>query len=306
MPVRGPVAIGLLLSLVGCHRVLGLDERMADAAVPVDVPEADAIDAPMLDRDMDGVFDHLDPCIQDPSDLTGDLDVDGVPNTSDTCPFDGPNGTDLDGDGLGAACDPFPTPTDRSRCLMRFSNPTLNTALWAPRTPDLAWSSSPGALVGDPPGLGQAIATTIAATSIEGETVTSYDVVYDIDARNRFGSLTVWVRADPAAPSDADIGCRWINEAVGGPRVAVARGAMLLDPKSLTTPPNAKTRARINARVVTSGALTAPARVTCQFSIGALTTVSEASPALPLGHFGFTVDRWLIEVVALHIVDRAP
>lgn len=216
--MRRPVAFGLLLSLAGCDRVLGLDERMADAAVPSDVLELDAVDAPMLDRDMDGVPDDLDPCIQAPGDLLGDLDLDGDPNSSDTCPFDGPNGVDPDGDGLGDACDPFATPTDRSRCLMQFSNPTLNSALWASRSPELAWSTSPGALVADPPGLGQAIATTIASTSIEGETVTSYDVVFNIDARNRFGSLTVWVRADPSAASAADIGCRSTHHRASEPR----------------------------------------------------------------------------------------
>lgn len=57
---------------------------------------------------------------------------------------------------------------------------------------------------------------------------------------------------------------------------------------------------------MTTGALTAPARVTCQFSIGSRSAVAEASPALPPGRFGLTVDRWLVEVTAIHVIDRAP
>lgn len=300
--MRGLAAIGLVLSLACCDRVLGIDERIADAAAPIDV-----LDAAGLDLDMDGVLDSVDPCIQVAGDLSGDFDADGVPNSSDTCPFDVPNGSDADGDGLGDSCDPFPTATDRSRCLMRFSNPTLTTALFASRLPDLAWSTSPGTLVGDPPGAALTTATTIVSTSIEGETVTSYDIVLGLDARNRFGSLTVWVRADPQGASPADIGCRYINEAVGGPRIAIALGATLLDTKSFGIPMNVLTKLRIVARVVTTGALGASARVTCVFkSATSPWMFAEASPALPAGRFGFTVDRWLVEVGAIHVVDRAP
>jgi hypothetical protein len=306
--VRRPLAIGLLLSVASCDRVLGLTrDTPEDAPDAFDASDAsDAIDALVIDLDMDGVPDDVDPCINAPADLIGDLDMDGVTNDGDTCPYNNPNGADPDGDGLGV-CDPFPmSATDRSRCLMRFSSPTLNSALWLSRGNELAWSNIPGKLIGDPPDIGLTIATTIAAASIEGQSVTTYDIGLDLNGRSRYGSFTVWLRADPTQPSTGDTGCRWVQEASGNAMFAVVQGSTLLDAKPYATPQANLVPARITARVVTAGALGVPARVTCQISVMSQVVVSEASPELAPGRFGLSVDSWLVEVSALHVLDRAP
>lgn len=303
--MSGRLALCSVLSLVACDRAFSLD-RPPEPDAPFDADIDASIDAPVSDLDGDGVPDNVDPCIHAADDTIGDLDSDGVFDSGDTCPYDGPNGADPDGDGLGIACDPFSTPGDRSRCLMRFSNPTINAALWPGRPGAVAWTNAPLRLIGDPPVLGQTIATTIVATSIEGETVTSYDVASTVNSRGEFGSFTVWIRADPSAPSVSDIGCRWVNEPSLGPRIAVVNGVTLLDVKSFPSPPTSAMNARVNARVVTTAGVGAPARVTCKFSFGSSSAISEASPPLPMGRFGLSVDRWLIEVFALHVLDRTP
>jgi hypothetical protein len=300
--VRWLLAIAVVLSTSSCHKAFGLDHRE-----PPDAPDVDA--APGPDLDQDGVLDDVDLCIAPSGEgATSDRDLDLMADATDPCPFDAINGADTDGDGI-PSCDPFPNlpaRPDRVRCLMLFSDVTLNGALWRSRLPHRAWSSEPFKLIGDPELTVQDAATTIVASSIEGANITTYDAIFQVDPRTPYGSLTLWLRADPAGESADDIGCRFVTEPIpNNTRFGVLRGSTLMNPiNTMPLPTGAPQYVRIRGRIVTSGAIGELASVTCHVDTNMLTADRTAAPPLSAGRFGVTVDRWHAELTQLSIIDQ--
>ncbi|MBA3456774.1 MAG: hypothetical protein H0T42_27040 [Deltaproteobacteria bacterium] len=298
--MRVVLAICLVASAAACDTILGLEDRAAvDAA-----SSSDATDAPVVDLDMDGEADNVDLCIAPSNEGgTNDFDMDNIFDPIDACPLDSVNGVDgVDMDGLGT-CDPFPSVPDRSRCLLLFTSAALNSALWLPRLPDESWSNEPTKLIADPPDTGDTLATTIVAQSLERADITTYDAAFDVTQSYLEGSITLWLRADPTGPSADDVGCRYVNVSGTG-SLGVVHGSTLLAADGTMTLPPSEISGRIRGRIVTAGAIGSPARITCELFVPGFSAVSNASVPLPLGRMGFTVDRWLVAVRALHIVDQ--
>jgi len=291
------------VSAISCDKVFDLDR----AETPDAPPDAEVDAATRFDRDKDDVFDDVDLCLTGVGEGVGtDIDQDTVLDVDDTCPLDSPNGADTDGDGLGTNCDPFDNliRKDRARCLMLFSDLALNSYLWAPRAPDTAWSSEPGKLIANPSVATPALATAVVAESIEGNGYTSYDAVLQIDPRNKFGSFTMYLRADPTGPSPDDLGCRFVIESLTSGTFGVVQGSTFLSQVSTMTLPQELTFVRIQGRIVTAGGLGNPAAVSCHMDTDMLTATRTATTSLPPGRFGLMVDRWLVELHALSIIDQ--
>lgn len=264
------VAIGCLL---GCNRLFGIDETALrptlDAAAG---PDAD----PRVDLDRDRIADVEDPCIAPDTDQLIDSDADGMANSMDPCPFDRRSTSDSDGDGIGNVCDPD-TEQLRVRCLMGFSDPELDLAMWKPRgnpdawllwTPRLLVAVQPGALVADWP--------------FESPGVTVYDVGGVLLSTTT--KLALLARADLAS-SESDTGCV-LSRGVGGialgatgadaaPIISAEVGALAFT-MQMTVDPLATAGHTIHCRVRLDGSTSA--------------TVIEASPALPPGRVGLVIE----------------
>ncbi|MBA3503127.1 MAG: hypothetical protein H0T65_22395, partial [Deltaproteobacteria bacterium] len=105
----------LLLGLVGCDKVLGLERNPPDAPGPGICVE----DGPSgSDDDGDSIINSQDKCPQFPHQIdTDDEDQDETPDACDLCPqkVGEAAGDDPDCDGLGAACDPQPMAANTRR-----------------------------------------------------------------------------------------------------------------------------------------------------------------------------------------------
>ena len=112
-------ALTLLFVLSGCDRVYGLDRAPADAA-PDAAFDADPTCHPVgHDEDHDCIPDDLDTCPGIPNDQTRDSDKDGV----------------------GDACDPFPTMDgDRLLEFVSFAEPDA-AQRWIPSDPTWTYGS---------------------------------------------------------------------------------------------------------------------------------------------------------------------
>lgn len=285
----------MLCALTGCDAVFGLgDPAHPDAALDPDAP-----DALLVDLDEDGTSDDIDSCLASSEDATGDYDIDMMLNGVDACPFNANPLNNTDGDDIPNACDPFPSsPGDRSRCVMTFARTKLANALWLPRTGEIAWTSSPNLLLGLPSAT--ETATVIASTSVEGEGTTTYHAPFRFDAHSRYGSITLWLRADPAAPSAADIGCRYMGD-ITNERMGVIGPMGLRDPKYQARNAGVNTL-RITGSVVTGGTTTT---VTCRFDLnGGPVLTSVTSEVLPPGHVGFSAEHWEGRLDGLHVLDH--
>jgi hypothetical protein len=295
--VRWP-AIAVVLS--GCHLAFGL-ERDDDTPLDAAPPEGLEIDAPVfVDRDGDGVNDSGDACIALPEDDNANDDTDAILNVDDPCPFNSTMTTNLDGDDLPDACDPFTsTGGDRHRCVMTFASTQLATDLWLPRPPEKSWAAVPGQLRAIP-GVNE-IATMIAATSLEGDNITTYQALFDFKP-DKPGGLTLWLRANPDAPAQSDVGCHVEPSTTLGVMTVGVIGPNGFADKQMVVYPTAATSMRIQASLPTTGASVV---VTCRFVI-ATSGVITSSAMVPLvpGRFGVTTDRWDTAINALYITDR--
>ena len=286
--MRWPVALLIAVIAPGCDRVFGLDRS----------PDAAALDGPIVDLDGDLVPDEIDPCIATDADAAGDYDGDGRLNGSDVCPFNTDHSVDTDNDGIPNSCDPFPSSAgDRSRCVMTFASVSLASALWQPRSGEIPWGATPN-LLHAVAAAGQ-VATVIAAESLEGTTTTTYHAPFRFDELGRFGSITLWLRADPGAPSAADIGCRYQADNIDS-RMGVIGPNGLRDAHLLNSQPGTNTL-RIAASVTTVGP---NAAVICRFDLDGTQNVSMTNETLPAGRFGFSVDSWEGKLDARHVLDH--
>ncbi len=197
-----------MIGWTGCTRVFGIentDLQVYSDAAPG--PDGD----PRIDLDRDGIKDLEDPCIAPDTDLLvnsdGDADASkkAMPNGVDPCPFVPALASDADQDldGIGDACDPTPLAGDRVRCIMAFTDPALDVAMWKPRDGSTGWRlyyprslslNGAGSIVADWP--------------FEGPAVTTYH----LEGYVYIGTTMSTVRFDAfaragASSSDADVGC---------------------------------------------------------------------------------------------------
>ncbi len=279
--------------MFGLHRD---DDSPVDAA-------PDVVDLMIVDRDGDGIDDSLDTCIVSPADDATDDDGDGDPNATDPCPFNGSPSGDADGDGILDSCDPFTsTPGDHHLCVMSFVEPQLASLLWLPRaSPEISWSANPGLLRAIP--AGNDIATVIAATSLEGANVTTYQGVFTFTTHGKSGGITLWLRADPTTSTIADVGCHLESTTTGGPgTVGVTTPGGFKDQKPLAFTPGTANGLRIQGSLATLGA---NVLATCRFTINSSPVLTSTAmvPLVP-GRVGFTTDRWDTTITSLYVTDR--
>lgn len=280
----------MLSTVTACDSVFGID-KVPDADAAADSP-------PRPDLDRDNVPDDVDPCIAAAQDASSDIDGDLLLNGMDPCPFDGVVTVDPDVDGLEAACDPFPNHVDARRCVMTFSDSTLNGLLWRPRTGEGAWSALPTVLTSHGPGVN----TTIAAESLEPATgTTTFDVRITWDEVNGSqGGMVVWLRASPDGQSTNDTGCAYVRGATFQGVVVLAQGGQLLDPQIVSTS-GGMSRVRLRASINH----TDPATVSCSISVEGSPWSVPATIAIPAvsGRFGFTVKNWQADVYGIDIIQ---
>jgi len=283
--------------------VFGLDRDdtpvIEDAAVPADVA-TDVL--PIVDRDHDGVDDPVDPCIASAADNAADDDNDGIANELDSCPYNLFMTGDADGDGIPDACDPFTSEGgDHHLCVMTFTEPQLANVMWLPRAaPEVAWAANPGSLRAIPSG--NEIATVIAATSLEGANVTTYQGVFSFTTNNKPGGITLWLRANPNESKASDVGCHVESMTSASPAtIGVTTPTGFKDQKQLFFTAGAN-GLRIQGSLATVGTTVL---ATCRFTINnsAVTTSTAMVPLAP-GRMGVTTDRWDTTLSGLYITDR--
>jgi hypothetical protein len=222
----------LLLGLAACNRVFGIENTgvlpSQDAAV---APDGD----PRIDLDLDGIKDVEDPCIAPDTDLMVDTDADGTTNATDSCVLVAATSIDGDGDGIGDGCDPTPaTPGDRVRCVMGFTDPELDVAMWHPRDESKAWTLYyPRSLSVNGTG------SIIADWSFESPNVTTMQVsgsfyTSGIAQTARFEVLARAART----PDPTDVGCALGISELGGYTLSTSDGtsAAVGPPRSTNVP----------------------------------------------------------------------
>jgi hypothetical protein len=194
------VCAALAAALPACNQLYGVEATvLVDAA-----PDADL----RPDRDHDGVADVEDPCIAAAQDSADDIDEDGIPNESDSCPFAVAAG-DKDGDGVGDGCDPFPDVAgDRRLCTMRFLDAELNASLWKAREGEAEWAFASGYLVGlEQPPLVASMVAQERITPTDGTTLIEIGVTaLSQTLSSPASTFGVWLSAGPT-PSDSDVSC---------------------------------------------------------------------------------------------------
>lgn len=282
---------------LGLHR----DDVPEDAAIdgPLDVPTEELT----FDRDRDGVNDDVDTCLATIEDNSADDDTDMLTNAADPCPFNTTPNTNADGDDLPDACDPFTSIAgDHHLCVMTFQDTVLANALWATRSgSDIGWAANPGQLIAIP--VGFQTGTAMAALSLEGANVTTYQGLFTFRSHGKAGGITMWLRADPAAPAASDVGCH-IEAMLGSTMatVGVTTKVGFRDQKPVTFTPGMDTSLRIQGSLATVGS---DVLATCRFTVNSLPVLtSTATVPLVPGHFGVTTDRWDVSLDGLYITDR--
>jgi hypothetical protein len=192
--------IALLLLLGACNQVFGVDETGA-------FPDADV----RPDRDEDGIADVMDECIAPAVDGMDDGDADGVPASTDSCPYS-PSGPDIDADGVLDECDPFPLVAgDRHLCTMAFGRVEVNSALWLPRKGEQTFAVANGYMIGFDGGATPT--SVIAAERIVPRTGSiSMDLGWSAlpDDKQTY-ALRVWISAG-AERSASDVSCTFVND----------------------------------------------------------------------------------------------
>jgi hypothetical protein len=295
------IALGLVaVCASACNWAFALEKTGVQPAPDAALrPDGD----PRSDLDRDHVPDVSDPCIAPETDSLIDTDQDGVPNGMDGCPFDNKPSVDVDGDGVPDTCDPNPSvPGDRVRCVMAFSDPDLDVAMWKPRDmPMYPWTLwSPRILYGTQ-------GSIVADWPFEGfVATTTFDirVLFIFSFGVSTGTFAVMPRAD-ATPSSSDVGCLLT---IGNPDKA---GAWTLD----TIPPS------VQSIFTTNNALTIAARFLVTVKPGAagnnvsckvqLDTGSFGQTAghvtLPLGNLAFTTSEYVtVNSITIYERDDAP
>lgn len=193
--------LGLVVAaLVGCNQIFEVDRTDL-------LPDADL----RPDRDHDMVADAEDPCIAVEGDYVGDVDGDGMSNSSDPCPL-GATGADDDGDGLAMNCDPFESlPGDSPRCTTAFASIDVNTTLWRARPGESPIAAADGYMVGTPSG--GMIASGIAADRVAPTTGTTM-IAMRIGAYVAPYSVRFWISA-AATPMESDVACDFTTTSGG-------------------------------------------------------------------------------------------
>jgi len=259
----------LVLTIGGCNWVYGLSETKLRGDVDGD---------PRSDLDRDGIKDVEDPCIAPETDVLGDYDRDSAINSMDACPFDAGATADADGDGIPDACDPIPRAGDRVRCVMTFSDPDLDVAMWRPRDQSGAWTLHVSGML-SVTGKG----SIAAAWPFEGGASTTYDIAGSIGS-NLAGNFDVLARAG-TTPAPTDVGCR-LEASSGAVFVRALPGGAAMPVGGVTFP----STFRIQMTFAPAGA--APnLRCAFRFPPSTSTIVVSATVDDPAGHVGFSSDN---------------
>jgi hypothetical protein len=269
----------LLLWVTACNRVYGIENTGIlppdDAAL---APDGD----PRIDLDRDGIKDIEDPCIAPDTDLMVDSDADGLVNSLDSCPFDKNPSADTDGDGIGDACDPTADAGDRVRCVMAFTDPELDIAMWHPRDDSGAWTlAGPRALSG------RTIGSIHADWSFESAGVTTFGVtgyIYTSGTNTPNKRFDVLVRAG-REPADLEVGCSLVS--------GVSWSLFASDGSSASlgaAPANVfSSRYTIAVTLVPGAADGKTLRCRARIESGPIASVAAAAE-LPIGTLGFATD----------------
>jgi hypothetical protein len=180
----------LLLWLVGCNQVYGLDRTEAADAAP-----------PEPDKDEDGIPDVRDNCLDVKNADQHDEDKDTIGDACDNCPLIANSGQEHDGDTdlVGDACDPNPTAAiDCLAIFDSFRDPSQLAQHWT------AAGITSGA---DFLELGQG--SKLVARDLTGD-VFSVQAKGTLDFVSTSGALTVATNLDAvgSAPTDCAIGSK--------------------------------------------------------------------------------------------------
>lgn len=270
-----------MLGVAACNRAFGIENT---GILPPDDASIGPDGDPRIDLDRDGIKDIEDPCIAPDTDLTVDSDGDGTRSNVDLCPFDRNATADADGDGIGDACDPTTDGGDRVRCLMAFTDPELDIAMWHPRDDSGAWTlAGPRALSA------RMVGSIHADWSFESPTVTTFDITgYVFTATSGTGAVNkrfdVLVRAG-REPTELEVGCSLVS-GVNWLLVASDGSTATLGP-----PPSGVFSSRYTMAVtIVPGAVDGKTlRCRARLESGPIASVSGVAD-LPIGTLGFATD----------------
>jgi hypothetical protein len=285
---------GLLLSgvLGACNPLFGLDPTALRPEIDASLrPDGD----PHADLDRDGIKDVVDSCIAPTADRLFDTDFDMVANGIDPCPLDSGAGADPDGDGLGDICDPYPaTAGDRQRCLMTFTDPDMDVAMWKARdTVAMPWTLfEPRELIGRQ-------GSIVADWPFESPAVTTYDV-RGLLLGTHVGDFSVLPRAG-LVPQPTDVGCV----------ISMSGAAWTIDTVPSSGAPaavNTSSEYGVKFRLLVTIAPKSSDDLRCSVSIAGALPVSVATRvSLPVANLGFSTSTYVaITGLAIYERDDAP
>lgn len=279
---------GSLLLACGCNQLFGI-EHTVQSTVDANLMDADL----RADIDADGLADIVDPCIAGPIDELHDLDLDGIPNGVDTCPFDAAK-ADVDQDGVSGACDVFPVlPGDRRRCVMSFRDYDLNPLLWRPRPGEEGWDVTYMTARSARSG------TIVAVTPLEGTGTTTIEVHASLGVGPTSadgGTFRLIVRGNPVT-AGTDTGCE-VTRGIGGLDLATVPAGVK------TSVPTASSDFLLSATFVPSGTTDAPNLRCTLDTLGGVVGSFALNVELPGGRVALSATNLDVTVKGLGVYER--